>query len=151
MSNHKVKEPLYLPYPLQGLCERALGSALQLPKFLLTAAVMCLQRGWSCFLTYLHKKKNTNQSKNRAWWLVNVMWMRSSKEIVAAGVYVRVTFTSSFWVTECWWLLCFFSYSVLKEAMTNSFSSLSLLGQALWDAKTQKFQINSYFSNQHQP
>lgn len=43
MSNHKeTEEPLYLPDPLQGLCERALGSALQLPEFLLTAAVMCL-------------------------------------------------------------------------------------------------------------
>lgn len=29
---------LYLPYPLQGLGEGTLGSALQLPKFLLTAA-----------------------------------------------------------------------------------------------------------------
>lgn len=58
------------------------------------------------------------------------------RAITTAGECAQVNVTSSLsWVTECWWLLCFFSYNLLKEAMTSSFSSFSLLGQALWNAK----------------
>lgn len=111
----------------------------------------CVSKGAGAAFSHIFMKKYQSKKRQRAWWLVNVTWMGSSKEIVAAGVHLWVNFTSSCRVTECRWLLCFFSYSVRKEAMTNSFSSLSLLGQARWNAKTQMLQINSYFSNQHQP
>lgn len=41
---------------------------------------------------------------------------------------------------ECWWAFCFSSYIFLREAITSSFSSWSLLGRARWTHKS-KIQI----------
>lgn len=51
------------------------------------------------------------------------------------GVYTKATCLLSPH-SVCWWLLCLSSYRFLKEAITNSFSSWSLLGRALWNIHT---------------
>lgn len=55
-------------------------------------------------------------------------------------LYVHVTCLPSP-VSVCWWFFCLSSYIFLKEAITNSFSSWSLLGRARWDTQMQTLNI----------
>lgn len=61
------KKHYYLPDPLQGLSERALGSALELLKSLPTATLLlCLHWGWSSLLTHLHTWRETGRQGQKA-------------------------------------------------------------------------------------
>lgn len=136
----------YLPDPLQGLSERALGSALELLKPLSTATLLlCLHWSWSCFLTRLHTDWEEKWGRDRKQDLVKERERGPHKHMKRAGtvVYIcaKVTCLPSP-VSVCWWFLCLSSYRFLKEAITNSFSSWSLLGRALWNTQIQNFKLS---------
>lgn len=194
-TNQERKEHCYLPDPLQGLGERALGSALELLKSLPTATLLLrLHWDWSRLLTHLHTHGEREGDRDRKQWVRKRERGRSSQVYLCLckwkgwNIFFQLSFLGEIllcwhfggnaghnwnrdrkWVIKrrqlgicvhqrcadvtcllspgsvCWWLLCLSSYRFLKETITNSFSSWSLLGRALWNTDTKHYFYKWHF------